>query len=242
MAITIKFGYAGGEKTPLEFAAWHRWRRVHPEVQRRIMALIVWSGYRIGVGGAARTHAEQVAGFTARHRRVDHSTGIWWDGSFWELLPGRAPMAIPGDSYHEPTIDLAGRPDSTDQTGLVYEVEPPKARADVLEYVTRGDVRHSSFAFRVLDETWSLTERLGGERWLAQAGEAAIRQVTAEAGFVLPPPRSYAVGTAFLPGDDEHVVLSRMLEEVAHVLRKPLVRAPAACAAPPFARRLSRRA
>lgn len=47
-----------------------------------------------------------------------------------------------------------------DETGLAYEVEPPNARADVLEYVSRGDVRHSSFAFRVFPggDEWGLSE------------------------------------------------------------------------------------
>ena len=47
-----------------------------------------------------------------------------------------------------------------DETGLAYEVEPPNARADVLEYVSRGDVRHSSFAFRVYPggDEWGLSE------------------------------------------------------------------------------------
>jgi hypothetical protein len=56
---------------------------------------------------------------------------------------------------HARTLKLA-----LDDTGLVYEVEPPQARADVLEYVTRGDVRHSSFAFRVFPggDEWGLSE------------------------------------------------------------------------------------
>jgi len=47
-----------------------------------------------------------------------------------------------------------------DGTGLAYEVEPPNARADVLEYVQRGDVRHSSFAFRVFPggDEWGVSE------------------------------------------------------------------------------------
>jgi HK97 family phage prohead protease len=36
-----------------------------------------------------------------------------------------------------------------DATGLFYDVDPPRARADILELVERGDVRGSSFAFRV---------------------------------------------------------------------------------------------
>ena len=48
---------------------------------------------------------------------------------------------------------------SVDDIGLVYEVDPPQARADILELVTRGDIQRSSFAFRVTDETWGLTEQ-----------------------------------------------------------------------------------
>jgi hypothetical protein len=45
---------------------------------------------------------------------------------------------------------------AVDDTGLNYDVEPPNARADVMEYVKRGDIRHSSFAFRV---------HPGGDEW-----------------------------------------------------------------------------
>jgi hypothetical protein len=47
-----------------------------------------------------------------------------------------------------------------DETGLAYDVEPPQARADVLEYVQRGDIRHSSFAFRVFPggDEWGVSE------------------------------------------------------------------------------------
>jgi HK97 family phage prohead protease len=48
-----------------------------------------------------------------------------------------------------------------DNVGLHYDVLPPQARADILELVTRGDVQHSSFAFRVPQggEEWSLSEQ-----------------------------------------------------------------------------------
>jgi uncharacterized protein len=52
---------------------------------------------------------------------------------------------------HARTLTLA-----TDTTGLVYDVLPPQSRSDVLEYVARGDIRHSSFAFRVFP---------GGDEW-----------------------------------------------------------------------------
>ena len=51
---------------------------------------------------------------------------------------------------------------------------------------------------------------------LMQIPDAFLRAVAAEAGFELPPPRAYAVGTAFLPGDDEAVAKTRtQIEEIA---------------------------
>ena len=56
---------------------------------------------------------------------------------------------------HARTLDL-----HLDATGLVYNVLPPQSRADILEYVERGDVRHSSFAFRIFPggDEWGVSE------------------------------------------------------------------------------------
>jgi len=51
---------------------------------------------------------------------------------------------------------------SLDETGLDYLVDPPQSRADVVELVTRGDVRKSSFAFRLPGkegDEWTLSEQ-----------------------------------------------------------------------------------
>ena len=48
---------------------------------------------------------------------------------------------------------------SVDDIGLNYEVDPPQARSDIIELVQRGDIQRSSFAFRVTDEVWGLTEQ-----------------------------------------------------------------------------------
>ena len=47
-----------------------------------------------------------------------------------------------------------------DEFGLLYEVDPPQARADIVELVERGDVAKSSFAFRVPKggDEWSTTD------------------------------------------------------------------------------------
>jgi HK97 family phage prohead protease len=54
------------------------------------------------------------------------------------------------------TLDL-----EIDNIGLHYDVLPPQSRADILELVSRGDVQHSSFAFRVVSggEEWELSEQ-----------------------------------------------------------------------------------
>jgi uncharacterized protein len=48
-----------------------------------------------------------------------------------------------------------------DETGLLYEVDPPAARADVTELVERGDVSKSSFAFRLYPEgdEWGVSDQ-----------------------------------------------------------------------------------
>jgi HK97 family phage prohead protease len=54
------------------------------------------------------------------------------------------------------TLDL-----DVDNVGLRYDVLPPQARADILELVGRGDVQHSSFAFRCTagGDEWAMTEQ-----------------------------------------------------------------------------------
>ncbi|MGA8845750.1 MAG: glutamate synthase large subunit [Nocardioides sp.] len=51
---------------------------------------------------------------------------------------------------------------------------------------------------------------------LLQVPDEFLRHAASEAGFELPPPASYAVGTAFLPGDGEHVRATRaQIEKIA---------------------------
>jgi len=48
-----------------------------------------------------------------------------------------------------------------DDIGVDYEVEPPHARQDIVELVSRGDVRRSSFAWETgtTEDDWGLTEQ-----------------------------------------------------------------------------------
>lgn len=58
---------------------------------------------------------------------------------------------------------------SVDDTGLLYDVDVPQARADVYELVQRGDVAKSSFAFRVIGnegDEWGLSDQNFPQRTL----------------------------------------------------------------------------
>jgi HK97 family phage prohead protease len=46
---------------------------------------------------------------------------------------------------------------SLDSTGLLYDVDLPRSRDDVLELTERGDLSHSSFAFHATDDEWTLS-------------------------------------------------------------------------------------
>jgi HK97 family phage prohead protease len=48
-----------------------------------------------------------------------------------------------------------------DETGLDYEVDMPDTSyaRDISALAARGDVRHSSFAFRTIDDEWGVTEQ-----------------------------------------------------------------------------------
>lgn len=48
---------------------------------------------------------------------------------------------------------------NVDEVGLDYEVDLPLARSDVLELVERGDVHKSSFAFRVYEDDWTMSDQ-----------------------------------------------------------------------------------
>lgn len=47
---------------------------------------------------------------------------------------------------------------AVDKVGLPYEVDLPQCRSDVYEMTQRGDLAHSSFAFRAYDEDWAVDD------------------------------------------------------------------------------------
>lgn len=92
-------------------------------------------------------------------------------GGFIEVVDNRAFNKSKGDGFpdvmarynHDDNMLLGTTASGTlrmsiDGEGLIYEVDVPNARQDVLELVQRGDVNKSSFAFRTMEDDWDMTE------------------------------------------------------------------------------------
>lgn len=110
----------------------------------------------------SRTIGGYAAVFNAESRNL---------GGFVETVDNRAFAKSAGDGYpdvvcrynHDDNMLLGTSASGTlrlgtDAHGLYYEVDPPECRADVSELVSRGDVRKSSFAFRVMQDDWDMTD------------------------------------------------------------------------------------
>ena len=160
-APTIAYGYDGRRMPVAEFLRSSLWLGIHPEIRRRLWALIVYSNYVVGCGGARRLASRQVALFTGRHQRTASRTSIWWDGSYWVLEPGNAPAAIPGESYHEPVLNEAGDPDPSDATGMCVAI-------DTLELAAAGITPKILKVFGLLN--------FAGEFWHVQPVEWATQR------------------------------------------------------------------
>lgn len=129
------------------------------EVERR------YTGVPVEARAAADRH--KIAGYASMFNKPSSNLG-----GFIEVVERSAFNKSRGDGwpsvvarYNHDDNQLLGTTDArtlslaVDETGLWYEVDPPRARADVLELVERGDVRHSSFAFRTMEDDWDVSEQ-----------------------------------------------------------------------------------
>jgi HK97 family phage prohead protease len=70
---------------------------------------------------------------------------------------------------------------SADDVGLLYEVDCPQCRGDVLEMVARRDVAHSSFAFEVTEQEWGVSEENFPQRTLVSGHIIDVAPVSSPA-------------------------------------------------------------
>ncbi|MGP4083162.1 HK97 family phage prohead protease [Streptomyces sp. KR55] len=122
---------------------------------------------KVAVELRAQQERKSIGGYAAVFNRQSHNLG-----GFVEVVDPAAFNASRGDGWpdviarynHDDNMLLGSTGGGTlrlgiDGTGLDYEVDPPKARADILELVQRGDVRKSSFAFQTMEDDWGTTDQ-----------------------------------------------------------------------------------
>lgn len=112
---------------------------------------------------------KRIGGYAAKFNRFSENLGGFVERvapSFFNKSRGDGWPSVIARYNHDDNM-LLGTSDSgtlslrVDEVGLYYEVTPPSSRADVLELVQRGDVRRSSFAFRLPSdgEEWGLSDQ-----------------------------------------------------------------------------------
>jgi HK97 family phage prohead protease len=141
---------------------------------------------------AADAEKRTIGGYAAKFNRLSQNLG----GFVEQIAPGAFNRARGNDwpdvqaRYNHDDNMLLGTTTartlrlSVDDTGLVYEVDVPHARADVYELVQRGDVSKSSFAFRVIGddgEEWGLTDQNFPRRTLLSVDLHDVAPVNAPA-------------------------------------------------------------
>ena len=104
--MTYLFGYSGNRYTVEQLETFDTWNKVHPEVRRRVLAMVdgaAKAGYDLGIGSGWRSDKTQLALFLSRYYVVSCEVGydVRYDGKCWRKKAGVAPAAPPGRSYHE---------------------------------------------------------------------------------------------------------------------------------------------
>ena len=149
-----------------------------PEVERRFTGEDKRSAYVSAAAVEVREdeRGKKIGGYASVFNRMSRPLG----GFVEEIMPDAFSRAsVEGWAgavcrfNHDPNLllgTIAGRTLQlhTDRTGLYYDVLPPQSRADILELVQRGDIRHSSFAFRISAD---------GEEWTTSDQNYPLRRV-----------------------------------------------------------------
>lgn len=117
---------------------------------------------------AGAPSAGVLAGYAAVYERLSQNLGGFVEkvapGAFAQTLADNNPVLA---RYNHDDNRLLGTTEAetlrvaSDDTGLPYEVDLPDTSVgrDVAVLAKRGDVRYSSFAFRTLEDSWSVTDQ-----------------------------------------------------------------------------------
>lgn len=121
----------------------------------------------VPVEARSGTEKRTIGGYAAKFNRISQNLGGFVeriDAGFFNKSRGDGWPGVVARYNHDDNMLLGTTAAGTlrleiDETGLVYDVDPPMARADVYELVERGDVSQSSFAFGVFEDDWGVTDQ-----------------------------------------------------------------------------------
>ncbi|MTE24820.1 D-alanyl-D-alanine carboxypeptidase family protein [Microbacterium sp. ZXX196] len=144
--------------------------RLKPAFERAFpgVTLHVYSGYR--------SYEDQVAIFTDRYRRSEHSPFgdyRWWDGSLWGRVSGEGTVAAPGTSNHQSGHALDIRDSGADAgVTVANNARSNWIRANAAAY----GFSPAGYGF---GEPWHIESTLG-DPWVAISGGAQVAAVDEE--------------------------------------------------------------
>ncbi|MEY3734090.1 MAG: hypothetical protein RL347_1449 [Actinomycetota bacterium] len=121
----------------------------------------------VRVEARAGTESRTIGGYAAKFDRISQNLGGFVekiDRGFFNKSRGDGWPGVIARYNHDDNMLLGTSAAGTlrleiDDTGLIYDVDTPLARADVYELVQRGDVSQSSFAFGVFEDDWGVTDQ-----------------------------------------------------------------------------------
>jgi HK97 family phage prohead protease len=115
----------------------------------------------------ARNEKPTIGGYAAKFERASQNLGGFIEvvnRSFFNKSRGDGWPDVLARYNHDDNMLLGTTASGTlrlevDDQGLIYDVEPPASRSDIIELVERGDVAKSSFAFRVFEDDWTMSDQ-----------------------------------------------------------------------------------
>lgn len=136
--------------------------RSAPDRELRYISTFIKGGSELEVRSAKGSSSRTIGGYAAVFNRNSEDLGgfreriipTFFNKSRADGWPGVVCRFNHQDNFLLGTTRSGTLNLSIDNVGLVYDVDLPECRGDVLEMTQRRDLAHSSFAFQCYDEEW----------------------------------------------------------------------------------------
>lgn len=137
----------------------------------------------------ARSDKRSIGGYAAKFNRTSQNLGGFVEvinPTFFNKSRGDGWPDVLARYNHDDNMLLGTTAAGTlrlslDDQGLVYEVDPPQSRQDIVELVERGDVQKSSFAFQMFEDDWGMSDQGFPQRTLVSGALKDVAPVNTPA-------------------------------------------------------------